>query len=243
MSASLSNDEIEDRYFLLGKMEILNILNDLIHRREPVTVYFNGGQEFILSMLLEARSEALIFDLGGDQRANKLLPKSATCAFVAMPDGIRVQFTGVKPNRFMWGESQAFWVPLPERIIRLQRRETYRNILPVANPLKVTLWMEDGTRINDMVLHDLSVGGFGATVTGLPSLRADDKIRHLEIPLSDKTTLICSGQVRHVTLISRDGHRRYRIGVKFFKLPHAMEVAIQRYIIKTEYERRKLLMI
>lgn len=243
MSASLSNDEIEDRYFLLGKMEILNVFNDLIHRREPVTVYFNGGQEFILSMLLEARAEALIFDLGGDERANKLLPKSATCAFVAMPDGIRVQFTGLQPNRFMWGEHQAFWVPLPERIIRLQRRETYRNLLPVANPLKVALFMEDGTKIHDLVLHDLSVGGFGATITGLPSLRADDKIMQLEIPLSDKTILTCAGHIRHVTLISRDGHGRYRIGVKFFKLPHAMEVAIQRFIIKTEYERRKLLMI
>lgn len=243
MSASLSNDEIEDRFFLLGRMEILNILNDLIHRREPVTVYFNGGNEFILSLLLEARAEALIFDLGGDERANKLLEKAASCTFLALPDGIRVQFSGIEPNRFLWGDKDAFWVPLPERIVRLQRRESYRNSLPVVNPLRVKLLMEEDSQLYDLALHDLSVGGFAATVYGETPLRSDDKIAQLEIQLSDKNTLICPGQIRHVTLVSRDGNGRYRIGVKFLNLPHVMEVAIQRFIIKTEYERRKLLML
>ncbi|MDO8650928.1 MAG: flagellar brake protein [Undibacterium sp.] len=242
MSASLSNEEIEDRYFLLGRMEILNVLNDLIHRREPVSVYFNGGKDFILTLLLEARSDALIFDLGGDERSNNLLEKSDFCVFIATPDGIRVQFSGFEPKRFSWGESDAFWVPLPERLVRLQRRECYRNILPLISALRVTLSDIDDISLADWALHDLSVGGFGANVIGAPRLKTGQTIAHVMIALSDKTRLTCSGVVRHVSQIDRNDAGRYRVGVEFIDLPHVMEVAIQRYIIKIEYERHKLLM-
>jgi c-di-GMP-binding flagellar brake protein YcgR len=242
MPASLSDDEIEDKFFLLGKMEILNVLNDLIHRRESVAVYFNGGKDFILTLLLEARSDALIFDLGGDPRTNKLLAQSAGCVFVALPDGIRVQFSAVQPQRFSWGETDAFWVPLPDRVIRLQRRECYRNVLPVITALKVKLTNEYGVNLCDWLLHDLSVSGFGATVIGAPRFTNDETVAHVVIALSDKIRLDCSGMIRHISQIDRNGKGRYRVGVKFIDLPHVVEVAIQRYIIKIEYERRKLLM-
>jgi c-di-GMP-binding flagellar brake protein YcgR len=242
MSASLSDDEIEDRFFLLGRMEILNALNDLIHRREAVAVYFNGGKDFILTLLLEARSDALIFDLGGDPRTNKMLAQATACVFIASPDGIRVQFSGIQPQRISWGDTDAFWVPLPNQVIRLQRRECYRNVLPVLTALKVKLSNEYGVNLCDWVLHDLSVSGFGATVIGAPHFANDETVAHVVIALSDKTRLDCSGMIRHISQIDRNGKGRFRVGVKFIDLPHVVEVAIQRYIIKIEFERRKLLM-
>ncbi len=241
MSASLSNQEIEDKYFLLGKMEILNILNDLVHRREPVSVYFNGGQEFILTMLLAARSDGLVFDMGGDERANKLLAMSDYCVFMAFPDGIRVQFSATDPSRFSWGDDDAFWVPLPDRVVRMQRRDDYRNVLPLVNALKVKLANDDGVCLCNWDLHDLSVSGFGALMDGEPKVKLGDTIAHLIISLSDKKRLDCMGVVRHITMLDRHGRGRYRVGVQFMNLPHVMEVAIQRYIIKIEYERHKLL--
>lgn len=241
MSASLSDQEIEDKYFLLEKMEILNLLNDLAHRREPVSVYFNGGQDFILSILLSAKPDGLVFDMGGDDKANARLENSEQCVFMATPDGIRVQFTGVDPKRFWWGDEEAFWVPLPERIVRMQRRDCYRNELPVVNTIRVQLSDEKGVNLGDWPLHDLSVGGLGATVAGEPHMKIGDSIAHIVIWISDKKRLDCIGIVRHISLIDRQGKGRYRVGIEFMNLPHAMEVAIQRYIIKIEYERRKLL--
>ncbi|MBI3283821.1 MAG: flagellar brake protein [Burkholderiales bacterium] len=242
MPASLSDDEIADRYFLLGRMEILNALNDLILRREPVTVYFNGGRDFILTILLEARSDALVFDLGADKRANKILAHIPSCVFVAVPDGIRVQFTGQQPTRFTWGESDAFRVPLPDRIIRLQRRECYRNILPLMNNLQARFSDAADADIGTWPMHDLSVGGFAVTTTGMPPLKPGDLVPRIRIALSAKSKIDCIGSVRHVTQIEHHGQGRYRVGVAFSGLPHVLEVAIQRYIIKIEYERRKLLM-
>ncbi len=242
MSASLSDQEIEDRYFLLGRMEILNVLNELIHRRIPVTVYFAGGKDFILSLLLSARSDALVFDLGSDEKTNRLLVKSAGCVFVAFPDGIRVQFSCVDPARFEWDESDAFWAPLPDRVIRLQRRDNYRNIVPVVNALRVQLEDEHDTILGDWPLHDLSVGGVAATISGDPLFKAGDVIAHVVIQISDKKKLDCVGIIRHITQVDRQGKGHSRVGIEFINLPHVMEVAIQRYINKIEYERHKLLM-
>lgn len=241
MSASLSDQEIEDKYFLLGKMEILNLLNDLAHRREPISIYFNGGQDFILSILLSAKSDGLVFDMGGDKKSNTRLENSPQCVFMATPDGIRVQFTALEPKRFWWGDEEAFWVALPDRIVRMQRRDSYRNELPVINSIRVKLSDESGASLGDWPLHDLSVGGLGATVGGEPHIKPGDSIAHTVIWISEKKRLDCVGIVRHISLIDRQGKGRYRVGIEFVNLPHVMEVAIQRYIIKIEYERHKLL--
>ena len=241
MTASLSDQEIEDKYFLMGKMEILSLLNDLAHRREPVSIYFNGGQDFILSILLSAKSDGVVFDMGGDEKANARLEHSDQCVFMAAPDGIRVQFTALEPKRFWWGDEEAFWVPLPDRIVRMQRRDSYRNVLPIVNTIKVKLTDEHSANFGDWPLHDLSVGGFGATVSGEPHMKNGDSIAHIVIWVSDRKRLDCVGMVRHISLIDRQGKGRYRVGIEFVNLPHQMEVAIQRYIIKIEYERRKLL--
>jgi c-di-GMP-binding flagellar brake protein YcgR len=241
MSASLSDEEIEERFFLLGRMEILNVLNDLIQRREPVTVYFNNGQDFFLSTLLEARPEALIFDLGGNEKINLRLQNSPACTFVTQPDGIRVQFSGAQVNRFSWGGSDAFWVPLPEHLVRMQRRESYRILLPVANALKVKLFSQNRQSLGEWPIHDLSVGGLGATVNANLIFEPNQIIGQLEFTLPNQRSPECAGTVRHVTRASdqRFEHRN-RIGIAFSELPRQMEVSVQRYVIMVEHERRKL---
>lgn len=241
MLPSLSNDEIEDRYFLLGRMEIISVLNDLIHRREPVTVYFNGGRDVLLTTLLEARHDALVFDLSGDVEANKKLPGSPSCVFVSHLNGIRVQFSGAGAQRFSWGGADAFWVPLPERVVRLQRRESYRILLPVAKPLMIQLYGHDDKLAAEWAGHDLSVGGLGMNTIGAPKYVAGDVIPRLVLALPKVKPIDCAATVRHVTQLSERGDgARFRVGVSFDTLPPGSGVAIQRYIIKIEHERRKI---
>lgn len=240
-TASLSDNEIEDRFFLLGQMEILSVLNDLVHHREPVTVYFNGGRDFMLTTILEARSDCFIFDPSGDAKANKRLPNSPNCVFVARLNGIRVQFSTKNAHPFSWGGSDAFWAPLPVRVVRLQRRESYRILLPVAKPLMVKCFTEDGLIIGEWPSHDLGVTGLGIAMSRVPNVEPDQRIARLKLTLTKQNAIECAAVVRHVTpLGERQARSNYRIGVAFSNLPPAMGVMIQRYITKVEHERRNL---
>jgi flagellar brake protein len=241
MIASLNDDEIEDRYFLLGRMEILSVLNELIHRRESVSVLFNNGSEFFVTTLLEASHDELVFDLSGDARANQRLPESLRCVFVARLNGIRVQFAVGQAQRFSWGGSDAFRVPLPERVVRLQRRESYRLLLPVVRPLMATFFSAGDIVLGEWPAHNLSVGGLAITVSGAPALTLSAEIARLQLPLPKQRTIDCAVAVHHTTLLSeQQGNALYRIGVSFSALPPAMGVTIQRYITQIEHERRKL---
>jgi flagellar brake protein len=241
MTASLNDDEIEERYFLLGRMEIISVLNELIHRRESVTVYFNNGQDFFMTTLLEAQQDALVFDLSGDAKANQRLPKSLRCVFVARLNGIRVQFAAGQAQRFSWGGSDAFWIPLPERVVRLQRRESYRLQLPVMQPLMTTFFSEDGTNVGDWPLHDLSVGGIGISAIGDSAVALSEQIVRLKLLLPKQRAIDCDAVMRHTTILSeRPNGAQYRIGVSFTGLLPALGVSIQRYITQIEHERRKL---
>ncbi|MBY0572474.1 MAG: flagellar brake protein [Undibacterium sp.] len=240
MSASLSNEEIENKYFLLGQREILSALNDLVHRHEGVTVYFNGGQHFILTILLAAQIDGLVFDLGGDERANLQLSKSTQCTFLAFPDGIRVQFTGLAPERFMWGDKEAFWVALPEKIVRMQRRDSYRSKLPLATTCKAKLIDLDGQMLGSWVIHDLSADGFAVVIDGAPPLKLGDQLSQVWISLVRNNHIHCAAIVRHITQIDKHRSGKFQIGFSFVNLPHVMGIAIQRTILNIEYERHKL---
>lgn len=240
MTAALSNDEIEDRYFLLSRVEIKTLINELAHRREPVTVYFNGGSDFILTVFLSATDDGIVFDLGGDEASNRRLERSPTGVFLSLPDGIRIQFTGQNPQRFVWGEEPAFWVPLPERVIRLQRRESYRHVLPITKAMSASLYDQEAKLIGKYTVHDISVGGCGLSAIGTPELKADQQIAQINFML-EHTVIHSSASVRHVTQVERRLNPLYRIGLRYINLPHKMEVAIQKYILQLEYERRKLL--
>lgn len=240
MSASYSNDEIEDKFFLLGQREILGALNELAHRREPVTVYFNDGKDFIVTMILSARSDGLVFDIGGDARSNKLLEQARTCVFLALPEGIRVQFSGTDPQRFKWGDQDAFWVPIPKRIIRMQRREYFRNQLPIVDPLMVKLYDDKGQMTAEWPIYDLSVGGLSVQLNSPPDLKLQERVAKMLIVLGAKNIVHCEGVVRHITPMDRVKAGKHRVGISFQKLPHNMDVAIQKHINQLEYERHKL---
>lgn len=241
MSASLSNDEIEDKYFLLSQIEILSILNDLAHKREGVTLYFDGGQHFILTAILSARPDGLVFDLGGDPKSNRLLEKAKQCVFIANPDGIRVQFSGQNPQRFLWGGDDAFWIPLPDRVIRLQRRESYRIVVPSAARIRVKLSDIDAKLIADWPVHDLSVSGCGIIVDQPPSFAVGDEIFQAWVTLPNNLNVHCPVIVKHISFLGKARSGKYQVGFSFVNLSHTMDVAIQKTILNIEYERHRLL--
>lgn len=242
MTAALSNEEIEARFFLSGRMEIQSVLDELVRRREPVGVHFNGGRDFLLTTLLEVRPDVLVFDLGGHEDANRALLASPGGVMLAQPNGVRVQFSFGQVHRFLWGDLDAFWIDLPERVVRLQRREFYRIVTSLARPQKVLLHFAGGVPAREVVLHDIGVGGVGVETFDRGGLEVDAALAGVVLAIPGHGGLECAGLVRHVSAAGEHrGKPRWRVGLRFVDLGRASEVQIQRYIVAVEHERRALL--
>lgn len=238
----MKNDEIEDRFFVQGRMEILNLLNDLILRREVVSVNFNDGTEHFFTRLLEARGKVLVFDPGRNADVNLRLLKCRACSFIAHPDGIRVQFAGGPVRRISWGGSAALRVTLPERVARVQRQESFRVLIPSYQVLTAQVFSYTGAALGEWPVHDMSVGGLGITAEGHEQPELAQNIARVKLQLPEHGEIDCAVSLRHATGTASDEcNPPYRIGLAFAGLPAEMWAAIQRYIIKTEHERRSRL--
>jgi flagellar brake protein len=242
VNESLSNEQIEERFLVRGRMEILHILNDLIHRYEPVTINYNDGADSFVTRLLEARDQVLIFEPDEDGAVSLARLKSADCFFLAHPDGIRVQFSGSQVRRISWGGSNALSMPLPQCIARLQRQESLRIQIPASAGLVVQLFDDRGVSLGAWPLHDLSVGGLGVNVADQLHLKTANSLARARLHLPELGTVDCAVVLRHTSDFNRgEPNLSYRIGVGFCDLPVAMRAMIQRYIITSGHARRNLM--
>lgn len=238
MNPDLNIDGVEARFFVHGRMEILALLNEIIYRHEPVRIEFGAGENFV-TQLLEARDQALVFAAGVDAGANARLIASPSCLLLAWPDGIRVQFAAGPVQPISWGDSAAFSVPIPDRLARLQRQESFRIIVPCAGSPRATLWSADGVPLGAWPVHDLSVGGLSVEVPSQSELALAPQVARVRLALPGHGAIDSAVTLRHATaLAQREGKLVYRIGVEFAGLPEPMRVAIQRYIVDVEQARR-----
>lgn len=246
MSLLLDDKEFNDRYLLSGRMEILSVLNDLIRSRAAVTVYLHGSRNFFLTNLLDARNQTLVFDLSSNEKLNLELAKSKECFCVASHNGIRVRFTVVHPKRFQWDDMDAFRTLIPNKLLRLQRRETHRVALSLTKPVPITVEKRVGTendvsgKTEQFLIHDLSVEGSGFTVSNETLFRTGDALL-ISASLSKTTSIKCSAFVRHVTYIGEThAKKNYRVGIAFRNLPGKLQISVQRFLTEIALQRRAL---
>lgn len=246
--AQMSQDEIEDRFYLSGRNEINFALNELINHRETVTVFFNQGREMFLSTLLAVRprSGRLIFDWTGDVETNQRFLLSERNTFVGQPGGIKVQFSTGKATLIAYGENasgdeKAFAVDLPKYVIRLQRREYFRILTPMAEPITMA-YRDSAAKLTTLTLHNISVAGIAVIASSFP----DDwvpgfVVNNCRLALPERADTMVNLRIAHITeQPSRAGNRNFRIGFAFADLVRVIETHIQRYIVKVEHARHAL---
>jgi flagellar brake protein len=240
-STSVAKEEEDERFFLTGPTEIAFALNDLIHRGERVTINFAGGAEQILTMLLEVdrRAGTLVFDRGGSDKANARLLGSPRNIFIAKPDGIKVQFLTGEVSKGGFKGREAFITDLPERVVRLQRRESFRVATPIGRPVLCHVGSVNGHPLS-LPLHDISVCGVGLTLSDkAPLFDVGKRLGIVRIDLPEHGEVRCEATVRHLTQAgSVRGQPVFVVGLRFEDMPHAVQARIQRFIVDLERARR-----
>lgn len=229
----------DDRFSLVGQMEILSLLQNLLFRRQAVSVQYGAHRESLLTSLLSVRPEGMVFDLGLDPESNQRLLKSRRLYFSCQPDGILVRFHCDAPQRIVWDGDAACQVALPQRITRLQRREYFRVIAPVAKPIVVSFRLSEQEHM-ELVIHDLSVGGAGLTLPEGALLPLGTTLAEARFRVARGDPIDVVLALKHFTPISHGlAKPASRVGVAFQQLARQQEAALQRWIIHLDQERRK----
>ncbi|MEO1766468.1 flagellar brake protein [Thiobacter aerophilum] len=227
------------RFLLRSRGEILQVLRGVAKGRELVTVYFDHGQRFFLSSLLavEPGQDALFLDWGADEELNRRALGASRLVCVTAHERVKVQFTLDGLDQVQWNGRPAFRARLPKLLLKLQRREYYRLVCPLREPLFCHIPLKSEPLEAQVV--DISVGGVGlGNLAPNTPLLVGERYPGCSLTLPGEGALLTTLEVRSLQdLALRNGGLVKRAGCRFVDLPAAQQAMIQRYIIRIDRER------
>lgn len=236
---AITADELE-KFTTNNRREILFYLHQLINDGERVSVVFDGGNETVLTLLLDIdeTENTLIFDWGGSETSNRKLLQSDRSFFVCAPHGVKNQFSAGIVREATYQKRRAFSTHLPDHYTRLQRREFFRLILPITRRPHCLI-SQEGKPALDLSVVDISVGGIAAEFPGGGlEIELGQTLSKARIDLKTIGTMEVDLKVCNRAEIQRGGKPVSRIGCSFVKLSHAMENQLQRFITDVQREER-----
>jgi c-di-GMP-binding flagellar brake protein YcgR len=230
------------QYLLHSPTEVAFVLRNAMQKGCMITVYFDMGQHFFLTSLLDVSAKGIILDYGSDEHTNRLALQANRLICTTRVDKVKVQFPLNGLSLTQHAGRPAFFSPLPETLLRLQRREYFRLSTPIANPIvcEIPALGPEGKPAT-LPLIDISAGGIGLMV---PTSEAERFARDIVfanclLRLPDEAPIKVDLQVRNsFEITTRSGNRYLRVGCEFVKLPGLHLTLIQRYITRLERERK-----
>jgi c-di-GMP-binding flagellar brake protein YcgR len=203
-----------------------------------------GGNEAVVTSILhiDDANSSIIVDSAPSHAVNERILASGKVTFETNLEQIRILFHSDDVRFVNYENLPAFRVPIPESVVRLQRREFYRVAAPVANPVRCIVPVKDQDGHVTPVtttLYNISAGGV-ALIDDRKILQNTPGFVHgnCRIDLPGGAPITVSLQVRNSTdLTLTSGRNIRRIGCMFINLPQSQLTAVQRYITKLERER------
>jgi c-di-GMP-binding flagellar brake protein YcgR len=230
------------RYVLHEPAEIVHVLRALQHGANLITAYFNEGSDFLLTALLAVDDAGMILDYGGSVEANRRALAARKLVLIATHDRVKIQFALPGLKEVSFGGRPAFGAPLPQRLLRLQRREYFRLVAPVTQPLRcaLTLVGESGERrVFEAQIVDISGGGIALMPPPGAEFSVGQSFESCRLELPGFGAVDAGLEVRNVFQVTlRNGTRVKRCGCQFVGLRPAMQSRVERYIMKIERERK-----
>ncbi|MCW8919544.1 MAG: flagellar brake protein [Gammaproteobacteria bacterium] len=233
-----------EKYLLTSRAAVITALNDLNRKPELITAYYDHGDKSIITTIVKVLPERdlVLLERSPSARNNEqlLAGGNTTCLGRHHDINIRFQLHDLRDARYQ-GE-QVFAAPIPDSLLRLQRREFFRVHVPLMNPITCRFSDSDGEELL-LPLADLSLGGLGMTdtdrrFTGEVGMRLESGI--LTFPDNDELMEVTL-QVRGI--FTQGDHQTppiQRIGCAYTDLSTERLNFLQRYIHQLQILQKNL---
>ena len=248
----MQEDGLEE-FILRGHRQIRRLLHELISNHALISVHLiPGGLSFLSTIVALSKDEEWIFlDASPDEAIHRRCLQAERLLCVTQLNKIRIQFRLLNGTEISLGGHPTLAAPIPDEILRLQRRDAFRLRVPLSHDLKCILPVQENE-------HDLQHGHEKIRKKGteVPVIDISAGGLSMEVPFS-KTTPIVGDQINgcylklpgdliavnleirnHGSRILANGKDILRLGCSFISLPVQAANQIQRYIYQTERELR-----
>jgi c-di-GMP-binding flagellar brake protein YcgR len=229
-----------ERYWTYSKFEIDALVTRLRDDRVPMTVYWGRDGAFAVTQIMkvDAVRNEIHFDLPNQPQQQSQLLDADELVGVAFADHIKIQFTVGAPRRSSSGGFPTFQTSLPERVLRLQRREYYRVRTPETLSASCLVpYSGDNAQFESLRVLDLSVGGMAMLAYPQHFDPGDPTVIYAcYLDLPGVGTVTVRMRVAHVDT-SADGQTR-RCGCEFVDLSPQARMMLQRYVQRISVEQR-----
>ena len=223
-------------YLIHSRREIIALLRRLTDKRELVRMIFSEGEEAIATAVLEVNDDSVIIDSAPDPEQLARVLASGSISFDTALERIRIAFFATRIEPCMHDGLPALRIPLPQTMVRLQRREYYRVLTPRCS---IQMEHEGGPPPVSFAVQNVSAGGI--------ALIDDEKVldatkgteySNCELMLPGAQSVIatlCVMNCCDMTLYN--GRMARRIGCAFVNPNAAMLALVQRYVSKLERDQ------
>ncbi|HEU0186948.1 MAG TPA: flagellar brake protein [Gallionellaceae bacterium] len=231
-------NEEEEKFLIYSRKEIQLILHAVARKKNRAILYFDHGKQFIQTMLLAVDHEGIWLDVGPDDVINKYILNSHDMVLVSMHHHAKIQFEGSHIYLVSYAGNPAFYMTLPEKLLRLQRRDYFRLPIPSDTALKCVVppGPDDEATSSDVTIMDISVGGI-ALVCKENTTRLEEGKTYPDcrIDLPGIGTLKVTIQVRNMfEVTNKHGVVTKHAGCEFMNLNGQMSMLLQRYIAQMQ---------
>lgn len=229
------------QYLVRQPREIAFLLRQLIAQRANITAYFDKGADFFLTGLLSIADDdsSIFLDIANNGAHNTKALNSTSLLCITQLERVKVQFSLERPVMAARQDLRAFQCPLPQLVLRLQRREYYRLSAPSSHSLICRI-PDSGSSVEARVI-DISGGGLAVlSPPGEIVFQPEMEFQACRFELPDFGPIVANLRVRNLFRISqRHGQDVLRAGCQFLNLSAPMANAIQRYVLRMERESQE----
>lgn len=234
------SEEEENEFLIVNPKEILSILQAIAQRKSRVALHFNDENSVAMTQILAADINGGVWLDGAPAPIdNRTIERSNRIFLVSTHNQAKVQFATDSVVLGLYEDSPAFNLVLPRRLLRLQRRDSFRLPAPASHALKCIIPpAPDKANIHEVAVMDISVGGIALVYENSAlELRPGTIYEHCQINLPELGTLDVAIQVKNIFEVTdRNGKEKRRAGCVFVKPDGKTTTLLQRYVAQMQMD-------
>lgn len=231
---------VYDKCLLHDPASIRAQLQQLIDKRCMLTAHGDAGASSMLTAALAVEDATLWVDVPPSAAVLQSLLQCARLSFEGALDKVTLRFSSGPPTLGSHDGRPALCVPLPLRLLHLQRRELMRRE-PPPGALDCFVPARDGASGAPPIaatIHDIGGGGLAMLATDAALvLVPGDLLAGCVIQLPGIGAVEVSLHVRHVRQLRQRGKDVHHAGCEFVDLHAATQAKLFRYLMQLDREQ------